>query len=97
MISVGEGSVIGGAVLMSYADPEPVDVTWMSVSTGWGSDGLWQLSQPHGKDCTPRLPFSQPHGKDSTRQCFYSHKVITIQGAIVTATWQGQYDNALFS
>ena len=36
-------------VFLSWKDPAPFQVNYMSVSTGWGATGEWQIPHSHGE------------------------------------------------
>jgi len=46
-IKFGRGPQVGQDVVCEWQDPNPRDINFVSVSTGWGSSGKWILS--HGK------------------------------------------------
>lgn len=42
-IKVGTGADVGSNVIMSWTDPDPIDPRYVAVSTGFGSEGLWDI------------------------------------------------------
>ena len=44
-VQVGQGMVVGRGVLLGWQDEEdiPRPINWISVSTGFGSTGEWEL------------------------------------------------------
>jgi hypothetical protein len=42
-LEVGEGHEVGNRVLLYYTDPDPYEVKSVSVSTGHGAKGDWQV------------------------------------------------------
>jgi hypothetical protein len=42
-IQLGIGNTLGVNVVMSWQDPDPIEVSFVSMATGWGSEGDWHV------------------------------------------------------
>lgn len=42
-VQLGVGRVLGDNVVMSWQDPDPIEVSFVSMATGWGSEGDWHM------------------------------------------------------
>jgi len=47
-IKVGRGNIVDEQLFMDWLDPEPLTVTFFSITTGWSATGLWQFSNVEG-------------------------------------------------
>lgn len=46
-VKVGTGLTIADStLLMEYSDPSPLPISAVTISTGWGASGVWQVSTP---------------------------------------------------
>ena len=50
-ITLGSGARVGRNTILDYQHDDPYDVTMATLSTGFGSSGIWVLSQPEGQRC----------------------------------------------
>ena len=49
VIQVGTGyQVSGSKMFMKLAVKDSLTVSGMAVTTGWGADGVWVVTNPHG-------------------------------------------------
>ena len=55
VITVGRGLVINQNPFLTWQDPNPMRVTGVAITTGWGSDGVWEVQQDQGKNCEDRI------------------------------------------
>ena len=44
LLQAGSGAVPLSHTLLTWQDPEPLDVEYLAVSTGWGSTGEWDIT-----------------------------------------------------
>lgn len=42
-IKLGTGTDVGRNIIMSWTDPDPIDPQYVAISTGFGSEGLWDI------------------------------------------------------
>jgi hypothetical protein len=43
-IKVGRGGIVEEHLIMQWADPEPMAVGIVSISTGWEATGIWRFT-----------------------------------------------------
>ena len=49
-IKLGSGARVGRNTILDYMHDDPYDVTMATLSTGFGSKGIWVISQPEGRN-----------------------------------------------
>ena len=49
LVQAGSGAVPLSHTLLTWQDPEPLDVQYLAVSTGWGSTGEWDIAHDQSK------------------------------------------------
>jgi hypothetical protein len=56
-IQLGTGHTVGDNVVMSWQDPDPIGVSFVSMTTGYGSEGDWHMCMLEAARFTFQGPF----------------------------------------
>jgi hypothetical protein len=49
-VKVGHGSIVNEQIFMQWRDPNPMSVSVVSITTGWGATGIWRFFNFEGTD-----------------------------------------------
>ena len=49
-ITMGDGFEVGYSAVMSWEDPDPHEVNYVTLSTGWGAVGEWRIVEDEGTE-----------------------------------------------